>query len=219
MLNRKTLFMKAGFVAGAALTSQAAYADHHEEAAEAAVEQMEAETEAAEAAVEAATIVETASASADHTMLVEALQLAGLAETLSGDGPFTVFAPTDDAFGLVPEETLDALMQEAAREQLRLLLAYHVVPGSYDAETLVSRIEAAGGELTLQTVANQPITVELINDAIVIGDASGGQAYVTTEDLEQSNGMIHVVNGIIVPDFTAQSAAPAEGATEGSDAE
>lgn len=207
-MNRKSLYLKTVFVAGALAATSAAHGQESEATAEPAIEtEVAAEAEAAAAS----NIVEAAMASADHATLVSALQQAELVETLSGPGPFTVFAPTDDAFALVPAETLDALMQDAAKAQLATLLGFHVVPGSYTAETLVSRIEAAGGQLSLQTVAGQPITVELINDAIVIGDARGGKAYVTTEDLEQSNGVIHVVNSIIIPDFAAQqSAAPAE---------
>lgn len=213
MLNRNSSFVKAGLVAGAMVAGTAAHAYQQEDPAAA---ETTAETPEPAPEAEASTnVVEAVMASADHAMLVRALQQAELVDTLAGPGPYTVFAPTDEAFGLVPQETLDALMQDAAKPHLQTLLSYHVVPGSYDAETLVSRIEGAGGTLTLQTAAGQPLTVRLINEAIVIADASGGQAYVTTEDLEQSNGMIHVVNSIVIPSFEAPASEPADTAAGG----
>ncbi len=206
MLNRMNL-LKTGLVAAAALASQSAFAQDAVEA-EVADAPTEAEAEAT------TTIVEAAMATAELSTLVSALRQAELVETLGGPGPYTVFAPTNDAFALLPAETLDALMEDVAREQLRQLISYHVVPGSYDARTLVSRVEGAGGEVTLQTVAGQPLTVQLVNDAILISDAAGGQAYVTTENLEQSNGMVHLINGLVIPDFEAQAAAPTEPAAE-----
>ncbi|MCA1749725.1 MAG: fasciclin domain-containing protein [Parasphingopyxis sp.] len=201
--------MKTGVVAAAAFVSQAAFAQD-------AAENEAADTTASETEAEATTtIVEAAMATAELSTLVSALRQAELVETLGGPGPYTVFAPTNDAFALLPAETLEALMEDAAREQLRQLISYHVVPGSYDARTLVSRVEGAGGEVTLQTVAGQPLTIQLVNDAILISDAAGGQAYVTTENLEQSNGMVHLINGLVIPDFEApEAAAPAEPAAE-----
>lgn len=146
------------------------------------------------------TIVENASNSPIHTTLVAAVAQAELVETLSGPGPFTVFAPTDEAFGLLPAGTVEALMQDAARAQLAQILTYHVVSGAVDAETLIGMIEEAGGELTLTTVEGSPLVATLDNGAVSLRDEIGGVSYVTQTDVPQSNGIIHVINGVLVPE-------------------
>lgn len=145
-------------------------------------------------------IVENAMNSPIHTRLVAALQQAGLVETLSGPGPYTVFAPTDEAFGFLGEETIDALMQDGARAQLTQILSYHVLPGAIDAATLRARIAAAGGELVLTPIEGSPLRATIVNDFIALHDELGGTAYVTQADVPQSNGVIHVVNGLLIPE-------------------
>ncbi|MEM8694975.1 MAG: fasciclin domain-containing protein [Pseudomonadota bacterium] len=151
-------------------------------------------------------IVENASNSPIHTTLVAAVAQAGLVETLSSPGPFTVFAPTNEAFGLLPEGTVDALMQDAAQAQLTQILTYHVVSGAVDAETLIGMIEEAGGELTLTTVEGSPLVATLDNGAVALRDEIGGVSYVTQTDVTQSNGIIHVINGVLVPEPETASA-------------
>ncbi len=145
-------------------------------------------------------IVENASHSAIHTTLVAAVEQAGLGDTLSGPGPFTVFAPTDEAFGRLPAGTVDALMQDPARAQLAQILSYHVVPGALDAETLTAMITEAGGEVTLTTVEGSPLVASLDNGAVALRDEIGSIAFVTQADVAQSNGIVHVINGVMVPE-------------------
>lgn len=184
-----------------ALGSAPALADHHQgEAAVAEAAETEVVTIGGAEMLPTRNIVENASNSADHTTLVVAVVQAELADTLSGPGPFTLFAPTNEAFGLLPAGTVDALMQDAARAQLAQILRYHVVSGALDAQTLTSRIEAAGGELTLTTVEGSPLVATMDNGAVSLRDEIGGISYVTQADAVQSNGIIHVINGILVPE-------------------
>jgi len=196
--------------------SAPAFADHHEgaEEAEMAVETTtdaeataEADAETTDAVMVGGVemlptqnIVENASNSPIHTTLVAAVTQAGLVDTLSSPGPFTVFAPTNAAFDLLPAGTVDALMQDSARSQLAQILTYHVVPGAIDAETLTGMIEEAGGELTITTVEGSPIVATIVNGVVSLRDEIGGVSYVTQADVTQSNGIIHVINGILVPE-------------------
>lgn len=192
----------AGSAAGIAMTASPALADHHEEATEAG-----AETEAAAETITVGgaemlpsrNIVENAANSPIHTTLVSAVQAAQLVETLSGPGPFTVLAPTDETFALLPAETLTQLMSEAGRPQLRQILTYHVIPGALDAETLMGQIEQAGGELVVETVEGSPLTLTVVNDAVAVTDEQGAIGYVTQADVPQSNGYIHVINNVLIP--------------------
>jgi uncharacterized surface protein with fasciclin (FAS1) repeats len=145
------------------------------------------------------TITENAGMSPIHKQLVAALTAAGLIPTLSGAGPFTVFAPTDEAFGRIDAAQRTNLMQPAQRDQLVALLSYHVVPGRITAADLEARLAAGGGTATLTTVQGSPITVAKVGDAIVLTGMNGGKSYVTQADVMQSNGVVHVVNGILVP--------------------
>jgi len=163
-------------------------------------------------------VIENAVNSPIHTTLVAAIRQAELAETLSAPGPFTVFAPTDEAFAMIPAETVAALMQDAARPQLRQILSYHVLPGVHDAASLMSEIEAAGGELTLTTVEGSPLKASVVNGAVALSDEIGSIAYVTQTDIRQSNGVVHVINGVLVPNpDIPQPAEPADAATGGED--
>ncbi|MEP9401831.1 fasciclin domain-containing protein [Sphingomonas sp. VNH70] len=146
-----------------------------------------------------ATIVANASKASNLTTLVKAVQAAGLTGTLSGPGPFTVFAPTDEAFGRLAPGTLDTLLKPEQKASLTKVLTYHVVAGKLDAAALKSQIEAGGGTATLTTVEGQPIKATLENGALVLTDVGGAKSYVTQYDVPQSNGVVHVVNGVLVP--------------------
>ena len=184
----------------AAMTSVPALADHHAGATETV-------TVGGAEMLPTRNIVENASNSPIHTTLVAAVVQAGLVDTLASPGPFTVFAPTDEAFGLLGAETVSALMQDGAQAQLAQILTYHVVAGSVDAATLIGMIEEAGGEVTLTTVEGSPLVASLDNGAVALSDELGGVSYVTQTDVPQSNGVIHVINGILVPQPEAAAGA------------
>lgn len=144
-------------------------------------------------------IVENAVNSADHTTLVSAVQAAGLVETLSGPGPFTVFAPTNAAFGKLPAGTVETLTQPANRAALTKILTYHVVSGRVTAADLAAQIQAGGGTATLTTVQGATLTATQAGGNVVITDAGGGTSTVTIADVLQSNGVIHVVDTVLMP--------------------
>ena len=145
-------------------------------------------------------IVDNAVNSADHTMLVAAVKAAGLVETLKGQGPFTVFAPTNAAFGLLPEGTIPTLLRPENKEQLTKVLTYHVVAGRYDAAALMKAIRHGHGQATLTTVQGEPLTLAMNGDRnIVVRDAKGDVADISTYDVVQSNGVIHVVDKVLLP--------------------
>lgn len=145
------------------------------------------------------TIVENAVNSKDHTTLVAAVKAAGLVDTLSGPGPFTVFAPTDAAFRKLPPGTVETLVQPQNKAQLTGILTYHVVPGVYTAKQLMAAVRQGGGEATLKTVQGEPLTVTTKGKAVMVTDTKGNTAKVTVANVMQSNGVIHVVNGVLLP--------------------
>ncbi len=145
-------------------------------------------------------IVANASNSADHSTLVSAVQAAGLAQTLQGAGPYTVFAPTNAAFNALPAGTVDGLMQADRKEELSGILTYHVVPGSLDAAALTQQIQAGNGEARLTTVAGGTLTAKA-NTAggVTLTDAKGNTATVTAADIRSSNGVIHSIDRVLMP--------------------
>lgn len=145
------------------------------------------------------TIVTNASAAPNLTTLVSAVKQAGLVETLGGAGPFTVFAPTNDAFAKVPRATLDTLMAPAGKESLTGVLTYHVVPGRLTAADIASQIQAGNGTATLKTVAGENLTATMDGDRVKIAGMGGSTAYVSTADVMQSNGVVHVIDGVLTP--------------------
>lgn len=145
------------------------------------------------------TIVENAVNSADHTTLVAAVQAAGLVETLSGPGPFTVFAPVNAAFEALPAGTVEGLLKPESKDQLTAVLTYHVVAGDIHSGDLVKMINDAGGTLKVATVQGGELTFSLDGDAVKITDAAGGVATVTIADVDQSNGVIHVIDKVLLP--------------------
>jgi uncharacterized surface protein with fasciclin (FAS1) repeats len=144
-------------------------------------------------------IVDNAVNSADHTTLVAAVKAAGLVDTLKGPGPFTVFAPTNAAFDALPAGTVDSLLKPENKATLVKVLTYHVVPGRLDSKALGASIRAGGGSATVATVQGEPLKAWMRGDDIVLTDAKGNTATVTTADVYQKNGVIHVVDGVLMP--------------------
>ena len=144
-------------------------------------------------------IVQNASASADHTTLVTALKAADLVATLEGTGPFTVFAPTNEAFEKLPAGTLDTLLKPENKKKLAAILTYHVLPGKVTAKELVEMIKAGDGKAKLKTVNGEVLTASKVGDFVVLTDAKGGNATVTVADVMQSNGVIHVIGAVLMP--------------------
>lgn len=145
------------------------------------------------------TVVATATASPQHETLVAAVTAADLAGTLSSDGPFTVFAPTDAAFAALPAGTVEALLNPQNKAQLQAVLTYHVVPGEVTAAELIAMIEANGGVARLETVAGGVLQARLRDGKIVLTDAAGGNATVISADIDASNGVIHVTDTVSLP--------------------
>ena len=144
-------------------------------------------------------IVDNAVNSKDHTTLVAAVKAAGLVDTLKGPGPFTVFAPTNAAFAALPAGTVDGLLKTESKPALTKVLTYHVVPGRLDAAALKQQIAAGGGKATLKTVAGGTLTATASGDMVMVSDEAGGMAHVTIADVTQSNGVIHVVDKVLLP--------------------
>jgi uncharacterized surface protein with fasciclin (FAS1) repeats len=144
-------------------------------------------------------IVDNAVNSKDHTTLVAAVKAAGLVDTLKSPGPFTVFAPTNEAFAALPAGTVDTLLKPENKGKLTSVLTYHVVAGKMDAATLLAAIKAGGGKATLKTVEGDPLTVTTADGKVLVMDESGGTATVTIADVYQSNGVIHVIDKVLLP--------------------
>ena len=144
-------------------------------------------------------IIENAVNSADHTTLVAAVKAAGLVDTLSGAGPFTVFAPTNAAFAKLPAGTVDTLLQPANRAMLASVLTYHVVPGRISAADLMSKIRAGGGSARLTTVQGGVLTAQMMGNTVMLVDAKSGMSHVTQANVFQSNGVIHVTDAVSIP--------------------
>jgi uncharacterized surface protein with fasciclin (FAS1) repeats len=145
------------------------------------------------------TIVENAINSKDHTTLVAAVKAAGLVETLQGDGPFTVFAPVNDAFAALPPGTVESLLQPAMKDTLVKVLASHVVAGDYDTTAIRGLLAAGGGRAVLTTVSGDRIALEMRGDDLYVIDETANGARVTIADVDQSNGEIHVIDKVLMP--------------------
>jgi uncharacterized surface protein with fasciclin (FAS1) repeats len=144
-------------------------------------------------------IVQNAVNSKDHTTLVAAVKAAGLVDTLSGPGPFTVFAPTNEAFNALPAGTVDTLVKPENKATLTKILTYHVVAGRYTASDLMTLVSKGNGKASLTTVEGEPLTVMQSGKTLEVTDAKGGTAQVTIGDVMQSNGVIHVVDKVLMP--------------------
>lgn len=145
------------------------------------------------------TIVANAMNSADHTTLVAAVKAAGLVDTLNGKGPFTVFAPTNAAFDQLPSGTVDNLLKPENKAMLTKVLTYHVVAGSYDSKALAKLIAKGKGKARLKTVSGGTLWAAMDGSNIILRDEKGGTSTVTQADVYQSNGVIHVVNMVLMP--------------------
>jgi uncharacterized surface protein with fasciclin (FAS1) repeats len=144
-------------------------------------------------------IVDNAVNSKDHTTLVAAVKAAGLVDTLKSPGPFTVFAPTNAAFAALPPGTVDTLLKPENKGTLTTVLTYHVVPGRMDAAALMSAINAGGGKAMLKTASGGTLTATMSGGKVMVTDAKGGMATVTIANVYQSNGVIHVVDKVLLP--------------------
>ena len=144
-------------------------------------------------------IIDNAVNSKDHTTLVAAVKAADLVSTLKGAGPFTVFAPTNDAFAALPAGTVETLLKPENKATLSKILTYHVVAGKLDASALKKQITAGGGKATLTTVAGETLTVTNDQDKLTVTDSKGGKARITIADVTQSNGVILVVDKVLLP--------------------
>ena len=144
-------------------------------------------------------IVENAVNSADHTTLVAAVKAAGLVDTLASPGPFTVFAPVNSGFTALPAGTVDTLLKPENKATLQKVLTAHVVAGKVSAEDLVAKIKAGNGYTNIATVSGDTITARMDSKGVYIFDESGGVSRVTIADVNQSNGVIHVIDNVLVP--------------------
>jgi uncharacterized surface protein with fasciclin (FAS1) repeats len=144
-------------------------------------------------------IIENAVNSKDHTTLVAAVKAGGLVETLSGAGPFTVFAPTNAAFDKLPAGTVDTLLKPENKAALDKVLTYHVLAGKYTAAKLKKEVMKDGGTATIKTVQGDPLTFTMEGTDLVVKDEKGDTAHITTANVMQSNGVIHVIDTVLLP--------------------
>ena len=144
-------------------------------------------------------IIQNAVNSKDHTTLVAAVKAGGLVDTLQGPGPFTVFAPTNGAFAALPAGTVDTLLKPENKDALDKILTYHVVPGRLDSRMLDQQITMGGGKAVLKTVQGEPLTVQGSGRNLTVTDEKGGTARITIADVYQSNGVIQVVDKVLLP--------------------
>lgn len=143
-------------------------------------------------------VVEVAVGSENHTTLVAAVTAAGLVETLTGTGPFTVFAPTNKAFDKLPKGTVESLLEPANLKTLQNILTYHVVAGKIDSKAVVAAIKAGNGKAVLTTVQGGTLTASMRGKKVIVTDDKGGVATVTAADLNASNGIIHVIDAVLM---------------------
>lgn len=144
-------------------------------------------------------VVDIAISSADHTTLVAAVKAADLVATLKGAGPFTVFAPTNAAFAKLPAGTVESLLKPENKAQLAKILTYHVISGNFDATAVVAAIKNGKGKVELTTVSGGILIASMDNGKVKLTDKSGNSAFVTATDLKGSNGVIHVIDGVVLP--------------------
>ena len=151
------------------------------------------------AVAETPNIVGVASGNADFSTLVTAVKAAGLVETLSGEGPFTVFAPNNAAFDKLPAGTVDGLLKPESLDKLKAVLTYHVVSGKFDAATVIDAINKNNGKYTVTTVQGGTIVLSLKDGKVMLTDANGGTATVVLADVAASNGVIHAIDTVVMP--------------------
>jgi uncharacterized surface protein with fasciclin (FAS1) repeats len=158
-----------------------------------------AEEPAAAPAATAQNIVALAQGNADLSTLVSAVTAAGLGETLSGPGPFTVFAPTNAAFAKIDKATLEGLLKPEAKDKLGGILKYHVVAGNVKAADVAKLIKDGGGKAKIKTVAGGELTASLDGDKVILTDAKGGKSTITATDIAASNGVVHTIDTVVMP--------------------
>lgn len=149
--------------------------------------------------VETPNIVAVAAGNEAFSTLVVAVKAAGLVETLSGDGPFTVFAPTNDAFAKLPEGTVETLLTPEGKDQLTSILTYHVVAGKFEAAAVIEAINGNDGKFTVDTVQGGKIDLSLQDGNVILTDANGNTAIVVIADVAASNGVIHAIDSVVMP--------------------
>jgi uncharacterized surface protein with fasciclin (FAS1) repeats len=145
------------------------------------------------------TVVDIAVGSPAHTTLVAAVKAGGLVETLQGAGPFTVFAPTNDAFGKLPAGTVESLLKPEAKSTLVKILTYHVIAGSFEAAAVVKAIEDGKGSAKLKTVSGGTLTASLKDGKVILTDENGKTSTVVAADLKSGNGVVHVIDSVVLP--------------------
>jgi uncharacterized surface protein with fasciclin (FAS1) repeats len=160
---------------------------------------VEADNQAMMAQMEANSIAAKAMGNAELSTLVSALQAADMAQTLKGEGDYTVFAPTNDAFSKVPKATLENLMKPENKAQLQKLLQYHVLQGKMNAADVMGKIKDAGGKLDVTTMNGEVLTLSEKNGKVMIKDAKGNSATVTSADMDASNGVVHTIDKVLMP--------------------
>ncbi|MGN6376666.1 MAG: fasciclin domain-containing protein [Sphingomonas sp.] len=147
------------------------------------------------------TIAANAAAAPTLTIFMQTVKAAGLEQALSGAGPYTLFAPTNEAYGRLASGTVDALLKPENKASLVKLIEYGLVPGVITADDLRARVRAGNGTATLTTLEGDPLTVTMTGDVITLHDVNGNRSYIQTSDVRQSNGMIHVINGMLIPNL------------------
>lgn len=215
MLRAKFFAVPLFALTAALAVSGAAPAYAADETAEATIAEAEAATGGMQ---DSWNIVQNASQSPELTTLAKAMAGTGLAETLSGTGPFTVFAPTDQAFASIAAMT-DYLLNPVNAPVLEQVLTYHVVPGEITSEDIYAKIKAGGGSATLTSVEGQPLTFTEVQGNIKIDGTQGSSGYVTQADVTQSNGVIHILNGVLVPELKPVQPAPAAAPADANEAD
>ena len=144
-------------------------------------------------------IVQNALNSKDHTTLVAAVKAAGLVETLQSAGPFTVFAPTNAAFDKLPKGTVETLVKPENKATLTKILTYHVIAGNYDSKAIAAKIKEGGGTASFKTVSGGTLKASMKGKKLILTDEKGGMSMVTIKDVYQSNGVIHVIDTVVMP--------------------
>jgi uncharacterized surface protein with fasciclin (FAS1) repeats len=156
-------------------------------------------TSAATVSAQSKDVVDIAIGSPAHTTLVAAVKAADLVSTLKSAGPFTVFAPTNDAFGKLPAGTVETLLKPENKSKLASILTYHVVAGNLMAADVVAAIKKGNGKAEVTTVNGQKLTITLMGDKVMLTDANGNSAHVVAADLKGSNGVVHVIDSVVLP--------------------
>lgn len=186
-------------IAAVALFGLVAVSCGKKENTEASTETMVDTTATTEVAVMEPNIVEVASGNENFSTLVAAVTAADLATTLSGDGPFTVFAPTNDAFAKLPAGTVETLLKPENVEKLKSILTYHLISGKFDAATVIDAIKTNNNKYTVTTVQGAKIDLSLDGDKVILTDATGAKSTVTMADVAASNGVIHAIDTVVMP--------------------